>query len=64
MYQRTKKRALWGRNSSPIEESFYSKKTRERLVEEEALTNEEAGFMQGYEDLFEESLSEDFKGSV
>ena len=32
-----------------IEHGFYSKKYRERLVEQDALSNEEAGFMQGYE---------------
>ncbi len=32
-----------------FEEGFYSKKTRERLVEQDALSNEEAGFMEGYE---------------
>ena len=47
-----------------IERGFYSKKTRERLVEEGAMSNEEAGFMQGYEELFEESLLEDFEELV
>ena len=49
MYPRTKRTRKKG--SFPhIEKGFYSKKTRERLVEEGALSNEEAGFMQGYED--------------
>ncbi len=32
-----------------IEHGFYSKKYRERLIEQDALSNEEAGFMHGYE---------------
>lgn len=31
------------------EDWVYSKKARERLLEEEALTSEEDGFMEGYE---------------
>ena len=34
-----------------IEQGFYSKKFRERLIEQDALSNEEAGFMHGYENL-------------
>ena len=33
-----------------VKRGFYSEKIRERLVEQDALSNEEAGFMQGYED--------------
>ena len=33
-----------------LEKGFYSKKFRESLVEQDALSNEEDGFMQGYED--------------
>ena len=32
-----------------LEKGFYSKKFRESLVEQDALSNEEDGFMQGYE---------------
>ena len=31
------------------EEDFYSRETRSRLIEDEALSSEEDGFMQGYE---------------
>ena len=57
---RVKSGSPWNRDTQ-IEDNFYSKKTRERLVEEEALTDEEAGFMQGYEDWFEEGPAEDWK---
>ena len=36
-----------------MEQGFYSKKFRERLVEQDALSNEEAGFMHGYENVKE-----------
>ena len=66
MYPKFKTRAKARKRSYPhLEEGFYSKKARERLVEEDALSNEEAGFMQGYEEdgFFEESLAEDFEES-
>lgn len=34
------------------EESFYSRANRELLLEQDALRNEEDGFMQGYEEGF------------
>jgi hypothetical protein len=40
----------WAEESEEIMESFYSKKKRDMLVEQGALTAEEDGFMQGYED--------------
>ena len=33
-----------------FEEDFYSKARREVLLEEEEITNEEEGFMKGYEE--------------
>ena len=36
------------------EEGFYSKVTRQSLVEEGALSSEEEGFMNGYEEAFNE----------
>jgi len=43
------------RGFSPSEErGFYSKEIREHLVESGALSNEEDGFMQGYEEALEE----------
>ncbi len=45
------------------EEHFYSKKAREKLIEKGALSNEEEGFMRGYEEydeLAEEQDSENF----
>ena len=44
---RVKARRTW--DNRRFEEGFYSKKARERLVEQDALSNEEAGFMEGYE---------------
>lgn len=35
------------------DESFYSRRIRALLVEEDALRSEEEGFMQGYEEDFE-----------
>ena len=35
-------------------EGFYGEAVRARLVEDGALSNEEAGFMMGYEDIFED----------
>lgn len=35
------------------EENIYSKKARKKLVEEDVLSNEEDGFMQGYEEIEE-----------
>ena len=32
-----------------IEEGIYSKKSRDKLVKDGEITNEEAGFMEGYE---------------
>ncbi|MBU0456552.1 MAG: hypothetical protein ABH824_00655 [Nanoarchaeota archaeon] len=55
--------------NSPFHEegNFYSKDRRDNLIEQGALSNEEDGFMQGYEEdlsdfeLFEEELKEDFE---
>lgn len=41
------------------EETFYSKKLREQLVEEEELNNAEDWFMEGYEQGFPESIEEE-----
>ena len=41
------------------EESFYSKKLREKLVEEEGLNNAEDWFMEGYEQSFPEIVEEE-----
>ncbi len=41
------------------EETFYSKRSREKLVEQEGLNNEEDWFMEGYEQGFPESIEEE-----
>lgn len=46
--QRKMLRPIFG-SKTQLEESFYSKKFRENLLEEDALTSEEEGFMYGYE---------------
>ena len=48
MYLKKRVRKTW--KNPHLERGFYSKKFRESLVEQAALTNEEDGFMQGYED--------------
>ncbi len=42
-----------------VEESIYDKETRERRVEEGALSNEEDGFMLGYEEGFQDSFEDE-----
>ena len=41
------------------EETFYSKRLREQLVEEEGLNNAEDWFMEGYEQSLPEGIEED-----
>ena len=41
---------------------FYSKRRRERMVEEGALSNEEDGFMQGFDNAYED-IFEDYEDS-
>ena len=43
----------WKDSQEGADESFYSKRIRALLVEEDALRYEEEGFMQGYEEDFE-----------
>lgn len=47
---RVRKNVLGDWGSPRLEKGFYSRTFREHLVEQDALSNEEAGFMQGYED--------------
>ena len=41
---------IWFKSSRAVADSFYSKTGREMLLEEDALSNEEDGFMLGYEE--------------
>tara|TARA_Y100000310_G_scaffold317846_1_gene371186 strand:- start:8741 stop:8902 length:162 start_codon:yes stop_codon:yes gene_type:complete len=43
----------WFISERVIGKGFYTRTGREILLDEDALTNEEAGFMQGYEDVFQ-----------
>jgi len=42
------RRALWNEDKYKDEEGVYSKESRDSLVEDDEITPEEAGFMQGY----------------
>jgi hypothetical protein len=41
---------IWFKSKRAIADSFYSKTGREMLLEEDALSNEEDGFMHGYQE--------------
>jgi hypothetical protein len=49
-------RSKWSSNDS---ETIYSQKKREILVDDGALSYEEAGFMEGYEEDFIDSYEEE-----
>jgi len=40
----------WFKSNKVVADSFYSRTGREMLLEEDALSYEEDGFMQGYEE--------------
>ncbi|HLC90644.1 MAG TPA: hypothetical protein VJI15_02655 [Candidatus Nanoarchaeia archaeon] len=52
-------RSRWAIEDRGVEETIYSKAKREVLVDEGALSYEEEGFMEGYEEDFLDSAEDE-----
>ena len=53
------KGSRWWNDSEEEEESVYSKKGREKLLEEDAMANAEDGVMLGYEEGFDDMFNDE-----